>query len=174
MDIDVVFLIVLDFYLVGMRNVNITFRDTMGVFRQGRFVPLVAAVANVVISIALAPSLGIAGVFIGTAVSTAGTLLWMEPVILFRHGFRRSVTPYFARYWVYFVMTMAMAAITGLAASIFTVNNIWTFLGRMAICLVIPNAMIVAVFSRTQEYKTLVGMVKGYIGRRLRRRGAAA
>lgn len=163
---DVVMLIVLNFYLVGMRNVNITFRDTMGVFKQGRFVPLIAAAVNIVVSILLAPSFGMLGVFIGTAVSTVATLFWLEPVILFKHGFKRSVWPYFTKYIAYLVVTIICCVATKGVCDLLTVNNIGTFIAKLFICLVVPNVIIIIVFMRTKPFKTLTATVLGVIRRK--------
>ena len=170
----VVMFIVINFYTTGMRNVNITFRDTMGVFRQGRFVPMMAAVVNLVVSVWLAPIWGILGVFVGTLVSTITTLFWLEPLILFRHGFHRNVGPYFARYLVYALATAAASAITGWAASIFTAINIWTFIGMLFMCLIIPNFLFILLFARTREFYTLYATVMRVIVRRMKRKRAVA
>lgn len=166
----VVFWVVLNFYLVGMRNVNITFRDTMGVFREGRFVPIIAAVLNIGISILLAPIFGLAGIFMGTTISTAISLLWMEPWILHRYGFKRSVWPYFGKYFLYLATTAAATVLTQLASSVFAVNSALTFLGRLALCLVIPNLIILGLFWRTAGCRALMEMLRHTLLRKLRRR----
>ena len=163
---DIVMLIVLNFYLVGMRNVNITFRDTMGVFKEGRFVPLLAAAVNIVISILLAPSFGMLGVFIGTALSTITTMFWMEPMILFKHGFKRSVWPYFTKYIVYLLVTILCCVATRGLCDLIPENNIGTFIAKLFICMVVPNVIIIAAFMRTQSFKALTSTVMGVLRRK--------
>lgn len=162
-------LIVLNFYMIGMRNVTTTFRDTMGIFKEGRFIPLLAAVVNIGVSVWLAPMLGIEGVFIGTIVSTVTTLFWMEPIVLFKYGFKRKATPYFTRYLLYFLATVAAAYLTRLASCIFTELNVFTFLGMTLICMILPNLIFVLCFARSKEFYAIYGIVVGRIMRMIKK-----
>lgn len=171
LSLPVVFWIVLNFYMTGMRQVNITFRDTMGVFREGKYVPMMAAIINVVVSIWLAPTLGLEGVFIGTAVSTVSTLLWLEPLILHRYGFKRGCAEYFVKYAAYFLTTALSCWVTKLACdAVFPVNTILTFIGRLFFCLVIPNAIMLGIFWKTKDCHMLRNMVMGVLKRRSHRK----
>lgn len=166
---DIVLLLVLNFYLLGMRNTCITFRDTMGIFRQGRFIPLSGALINVIISILLAPSMGIAGVALGTTISIAATMLWLEPIVLFRHGFHRSPGQYFVKYTLYLVMTAVAAFVTQLICDLLFGSNygIGTFILRMILCLIVPNAIFFAAFSRTESFRQLKSMIMNTLKRRI-------
>ena len=154
-----VFFIVLNFYLVGMRNVNLTFRDTMGIFEQGKFIPIASAIVNIGVSILTASQWGLIGAFIGTTVSMLTTLVWMEPVILFRHGFKRNVWPYFAKYLLYFASTVLATAITWLIASLLPDGSILYFAGKLFICMIVPNAVFLLLYGRTKEFKALYSKV---------------
>jgi len=167
--VQVVFWIVLNFYMTGMRNVNITFRDTMGVFQEGKYVPMIAAGVNIAASVWLAPIYGIAGAFMGTAISTVGSLLWLEPIILHKYGFKRSSLPYFGKYALYSAATVLAAYATELAASLFAGNTIAAFLGKIALCLVIPNALFLGLFGWTRDGRALGQMVFGVLRHRLKR-----
>jgi len=167
-----VILIVLNFYMMGMRNVSNTFRDTMGIFRQGRFIPLMAAVVNVIASILLAgpAGMGLDGVMLGTTICLVGVLVWLEPVILFKHGFKRSPGMYFLKYIIYIAVTAGACYVTNLLCTLVDNGSIWTFIAQMGICLIVPNAIFAVIFMRTKEARALFGMVKGVLGRKLRRK----
>ena len=147
-----VFFIVLNFYLVGMRNVNLTFRDTMGVFKEGRFVPIISAIVNIGVSILTASRWGLIGAFVGTTVSMITTLVWMEPVILFKYGFKRSVWPYFGKYLLYFASTVLATIVTWFIANILPASFIG-FIGKMIVCLIVPNGIFLLLYGRTKEFR---------------------
>ena len=147
-----VFFIVLNFYLVGMRNVNLTFRDTMGVFKEGRFVPIISAIVNIGVSILTASRWGLIGAFVGTTVSMITTLVWMEPVILFKYGFKRSVWPYFGKYLLYFASTVLATIVTWFIANILPASFIG-FIGKMIVCLIAPNGIFLLLYGRTKEFR---------------------
>ena len=76
----VVLIICINFYVSGMRRVNITFRDAMGLFWYDRYKPLAEAAINLIASICLAKQWGIAGVFIGTFISNMMTGFWWNHI----------------------------------------------------------------------------------------------
>ena len=170
LDQTMVVFIVLNFYLVGMRNVNTTFRDTMGVFEEGKFVPIISAIVNIVISILTAKAFGLIGAFIGTTVSMLTTLVWMEPVILFKHGFHRSPLPYFAKYIVYFGVTLLTALLTNFLAGLLGDGGLLVFAGKFLICMIVPNAIFYLLFHKTAEFQLLARQVKSVLGRKLGRK----
>ncbi|MBQ4289053.1 MAG: oligosaccharide flippase family protein [Clostridia bacterium] len=169
-----VFFIVLNFYLVGMRNVNLTFRDTMGIFKEGRFIPIISAAVNIIVSIITTKIFGLIGAFIGTTVSMLTTLVWMEPVILFKYGFKRNVMDYFVKYVMYFGATVLATVITYFIASIFPEGRILYFLGKLIVCAIVPNVVFFALFGRTVEFKDLFSRVKNTLGRRFLKKKEAA
>jgi len=175
MELPIVFLLVLNFYLLGMRNTLITFRDTMGIFREGRFIPLSCALINIVVSILLAPSMGVAGVALGTTISIAVTMLWLEPIVLFKYGFKKKPWKYFIRYALYLIITAVACAVTKLVCDAIFGDNMGfgIFVLRMVVCMIVPNVIFLAVFFRTKEFRELKGMVMRVIGRKLGKKEAA-
>ena len=173
---DIVLLLVLNFYLLGMRNTIITFRDTMGIFRQGRFIPLSGALINVVVSILLAPKLGVMGVALGTTISIVATMLWLEPIVLFKHGFQRSPGSYFGKYFLYLAITALAAFLTQLICDLLFSGNysIGAFVLRLVICIIVPNGIFFAVFSRTKAFRELAGMVLRVVKRKIGRKASQA
>lgn len=167
----IVLFLVLNFYLLGMRNTLITFRDTMGIFRQGRFIPLAGAVINIIISIILAPRLGVLGVFLGTTISIMLTMFWLEPIVLFKHGFKRSVLPYFLRYMVYLIVTAATAFGVGLLNdAIFGGVSGWGFIIlRFLVAAILPNLIFFVIFFKTKEFKMLYNSVMRVLKRKLKK-----
>ena len=162
-----IFILVLNFYITGMRNVNTTFRETMGVFREGKYVPITGAVLNLIISIILVNLIGLNGVFLGTTISTFGFLFWMEPYVLYKHGFKRSVLPYFTKYAFFLAVTLAAGLITSLICNlIFARATIFAIAGRLLFCLIIPNLIFYFIFRRTKEFSMLRDTVMGVIRRK--------
>ncbi len=164
-----VFFIVLNFYLVGMRNVNLTFRDTMGIFKEGRLVPIISAFVNIFVSIITAKQWGLIGAFVGTTVSMLTTLVWMEPVLLFKYGFQRSVRPYFMKYLMYFASTVLATVVTWLIANLLPSSFIG-FIGKMFVCLIVPNAVFLLLYGKTKEFREVYQRIMGVLLRKLKRK----
>jgi len=91
----VVILVVLaNFYLLGQTYVLDVVKSAAGLYDQDKWVPLVQSVLNLGISVVLGLRIGLAGIFVGTLVSTLVPLL-AKPVILYKSVFAISSTRYF-------------------------------------------------------------------------------
>lgn len=101
LDRTVLALILANFFINGMRRITATYREAQGLYWYDRYKPIAESVINLGISIALAKSIGMAGVFIGTLVSLIITSFWVEPYVLYKYGFSRSLRQYFKKYLRY-------------------------------------------------------------------------
>lgn len=73
------FFLVINFYQEGMRASILTFKDAAGIYYQDRFIPIIEAAINVIISMVLASRIGITGVFIGTIISSGVVYFYSYP-----------------------------------------------------------------------------------------------
>ncbi len=156
----VVFLIVLNFFATGMRQATLTFRNAFGLFWYDRYKAIAEAAINLVASIILVQKIGIAGVFLGTLISTMTVDFWVEPLVLFRHGFHRSPVPYFSRYVGYTVLTFAAGALTWYCCSLVAGPSLVSFAVKCIICLLVPNLLFFLIFHRTKEFQYIISMIK--------------
>ena len=160
------YVLVLNFYLYGMRRPVLTFRDATGAFWNDRFKPIFESIINLVASILLAKPFGIAGIFLGTLVSTVTTSLWVEPMVLYHNVFYAHMRKYFARFFSYTAVGLVICVITTWLCSHVGYSLI-SILPRALICLTVPNLLLLGVFYRTKEFqyfrrlgKTILGKVK--------------
>ncbi len=159
-----VFVLCVNFFLNGMRNATLTFRDSMGLFWYDRHKAVAEAVLNLGLSLLLVNWLGLTGVFLGTLLSMALTSLWVEPYVLYKHGFHKSCAGYFGRYILYVVVIAAgWLATDWLCRELVVVgiNDLWQILtGRLVLCIVAPNAWFLIVYGRSREFRFLLGKAK--------------
>jgi len=153
---DVTFILCLNFYLTGMRQASIVFRESLGLFRHDRYRPLAEAAINLVMSIFLGIHIGTAGVFWGTAISTITTSLWMEPHMLYKHCLKSSSVTYFLRYGIYATVTFLLwFEIDFLCKKI--AGTPWMIcIKRLVLCLIITNFLYLLLYHRMKEFQLLV------------------
>jgi len=96
-DYKIVIVLVLCFYFTGLRNSVLLFKDALGLYWQDRFKAFFEAIINLIVSILLVLKFGVIGVFLGTLISTLTTCFWIEPYVLYKHGFKKSSISYFSR-----------------------------------------------------------------------------
>lgn len=150
-----IILLVVNFYLTGMRTgVNI-FKNSFGLFWNDRYKPLIESIINITASLLLVRKWGIDGVLMGTIISTVTTSLWIEPYVLFKYGFEKKVTNYFKIYFKYILATICISAIVLCVSMNINQAQHIDFIIRVAICLTIPNFLITIAFFRTSEFRSI-------------------
>lgn len=144
--------IVINYYISGMRQTCQTYNTTLGLFWNDRFKPWIEALINLVSSVALARYYGFMGILLGTLISTVTTSFWVEPYILYKHGFNMRLGDYFIRYGQY---TAAILFATGLAfflTGFMVVNSFAMWIVKAILVGMISVCAIVLCFYRKSEF----------------------
>lgn len=162
----VVFVICLNFFITGLRQATLVFRDSLGIFWFDRYKSIANAILNLGISILLAQQFGAVGVFGGTLISALLTSVWVEPWVLYRHSLKCSVASYFLKFFFYF----GVVAVAGVGTH-FLCNMVdggpWKLLlVRLMFCLVVPNVILLVFYCRTSEFRFLLEKVKSLKNKR--------
>lgn len=142
----------LNFYLTGMRQATLVFRDSMGLFRYDRYKAPAEALINLAASLILGKYLGTIGVFLGTMVSTVTTSLWVEPYVLYKHRLKASSLPYFLRYGLYATVTFLLWLAEDRICCYITGNPWVVCILRLLLCFGLTNLAYLALYHRTKEF----------------------
>lgn len=154
-----VLVIVINFYLTGMRKSVLTFKDAFGLFWNDRFKPLFEALINLVASIILVENIGIMGVFIGTTISTLTTAFWIEPYVLYKYGFNSSVRSYFIKYLTYSLLLFIVGSVTWVISNVFSDVTLLGFIGKVIVCAIIPNVLFVMFFRKNTHFQYIMNII---------------
>lgn len=152
---NVVWLIVLNFYVWGMRKAVLLFWNAYGLYWHDRYKPIAECVVNLAASIVLAVRFGIAGILAGTVISTMTTCFWIEPVLLFRHAFQTSSGRFFRDYAVNTVVTLLTLGVVWIVCTMLPAG-IPAFIAKMALCTVLGNAGFLIAYCRRKEFRYFV------------------
>lgn len=164
---DTLLLILLYFYIYSMRRVIFLARDSAGLYQPDRYMPLVETVVNLGLAVLLVQHWGVNGVLVANLVSMLLIPFWIQPTIVYKYIFGRSVKPYFVRYALYFLVMLLGGGLTyGVCRFIPAEWNLWLILlARGVLCLIIPNALNLLIFCRTPEGRSFRILLKGLAGR---------
>ncbi len=165
----IVLLMCVNFYVTGLRQSSLTFRDAMGLYWYDRYKAIFESLINLVVSVILAIPYGIVGIFIGTFVSTMTTCFWIEPYMLFKHGFHANVGAYFRKYGLHTLYTVIIGAGTWYLASLLPELGFLPFVGKLFICAIVPNLCYWLIYGRTEEFRYAVDLLKSRLGAILKR-----
>lgn len=144
----------LNFYITGMRQATLVFRDSLGLFWFDRYKSILEAALNLVISIVLALRFGAAGIFGGTLISMLLTSVWIEPFVLYRY-LGEPLRKYFIKYLTY----TGVGGLTALSVHRLCMGQ--SFVRKGIICMVITNLTWLLCYGWTREFRNICKRIYG-------------
>lgn len=113
------FILVINMYLQGMRIPYSVFKDAAGILYEDRFVPLVESFVNIFASIIFVKLFGLAGIFLGTIVSTMILYSYTFPFLIIKGILKMSIKKYWLTfYWMLATVLMSMNSCEYICATI--------------------------------------------------------
>lgn len=157
---EIVIILAVNFYMLGMQSVIGMYKSTMGLFRYGQYILLITAGINLVGDIILGQRYGVIGIFLATAIARALTNTWYEPLVVFKYGFHKKFRYYLVRYSGYLTLLMITGGVCYGVCSVLQLSLIPRLLVKTLICVIIPNFFFGLVFYRFAEFKYLLRVVR--------------
>lgn len=145
-------LIVISFYLQGMRQAVLMTRDAFGLFDKDKWKPIAEAFINLAVSIVLGIFIGLPGIILGTIISTLTTCFWVEPYVLFKYGFEDSLKGYYIRYILYTLIWVCGYVLCKLICDIIVYESLIGFILKAIICFAVTNVLFFACTFKTKEF----------------------
>lgn len=156
----VVFLIVFIFLMYGLMEPIEAVKNAAGLYKPDKYVPLIAAIVNMIISILLVKPFGICGVFLGTIISTLSFSFWIRPIIVYKIIFKENCYKYFIDILLKFLSIFLVAFLCYyLGELLFKEYNLKNLIGRGVICIIIPNVLFFVIMRKSKEFKYLVNII---------------
>ena len=157
------FLVLLIFLLTGFQECINTFTNATGLFWDTRLKPIFECVINIGVSLVLAYFIGLPGVFIGTLASFVCTF-WVSPRVVFKKQFQRSVAGYFLRFALYMFLALIMGFGTDLLCGLLATDYLFLdVVIRAVVCLILPNALWILIFFKTEEFTYCLELLKNLL-----------
>lgn len=163
-DKTVLFVLVVNFYMEGMRASVNTFKEAAGIFHEDRKIPLLEAGINLVVSIVLAKLMGAAGVFLGTIISMGIVYLYSYPKYVCKPLFDMSYGQYVGKTVEHLLVLLVTLGITEGCTLIMKTWNSWLqfFAGGVA-AVVVFHGVFLGLYGRSREMKYYLGLVKNKV-----------
>ena len=160
---EIVLILCINFFINGMRQAVLIFKESMGLFWYDRYKAIAEAMLNLVISILLVMHFGVVGVFVGTFCSTMLTSVWVEPYVIYKYRFKKSVSKFLVKYTGYVGIMAAVWGITEYCCRFVYGQTIYVLVLKLLICLTVPNILLWFVYRNTVEWRELWNLLKRII-----------
>ena len=159
----VLIVLVLNYYAKSMRSCHMIFKEAAGIYYEDRYVPLLESVLNIVASLILLKYFGLAGIFMGTIISSLALYCISYPKYVYKKLFNRSYLNYTKETLGYLSIFLVLAVITFKISRLIVINN--AFLSLIINCLiavVIPNLVLLIIFWHTDNFKYYLNLLKSF------------
>lgn len=146
------------FYIKSSQTMNEAFINAAGLFTRDRIRPLIESALNLVISVVLAKEIGIAGVFIGTCVSSLLTCYWRQPYLLYKHIFKNSPRHFIINQIIWVVLTCIMCFVAQMVCKNIPIT-LFGFIIRLFVCGIGINLVYLVLWHRSAAFRYFFAIV---------------
>lgn len=162
--IDVVVAMVFCFYISNIITPVWVYRETMGLYRETKYLMLIAAIINLVLSIVLGILFGLSGIIIATGLARILTTVWYEPKILFNKKFGENVNTYYFTQMKYIAQTLICVDVAYLCTFHVSICFLGMLYKVMMTCIIV--IVVFVLFNRkTKEYMYVKRMIRDILSR---------
>ena len=152
---ELLIVITIALYITFIYNSIAIYREAGGIFRETKYVTLIEAICNIIISIVLGNIYGIVGIIAGTLISKACTRMWYEPYIIYKKIIKDKPLKFIKFNIVALLMTIILIGLCTLICG-FSSKITWiTLIIKMIVCTVVINGAIYVLVHPLEEYKYL-------------------
>ena len=166
LNVQVVSIISLNYLLAGLGFASAIFRDAYGLYRYGKFRPLIQGLINIILSIIMGIYLGLIGIFIATMISYFLTIFWFEPYMVHKRVLEQSLIRYFIRYVVEVIAILLVAAIAYFSIAYIPIAGGGGFILKAFMVGVIAVAGIISISLFDKNHKYFVQLIFSKFRRR--------
>jgi len=160
-NIEIVVVIIINFYTSNVRQAIWAYRETTGIFSQTKFITLVTAILNLVFSITLGIYIGLFGIVLATIIARLLYAWWREPQILFWHCFKRSPSEYYKKYIFNFLFFIVNSIVIYSVCDLIIIDNlVINLIVKVCICICGYNVVYALVYWKTEEFRFLLNKLQ--------------
>lgn len=162
-----VVIICLNFYIINMLLPVDAIKASSGMYYQDRYIPIIQALINIVLSILLGIKYGLNGILLATTICKLATVNWTKPLTLYKYVFESSS-------WYYFKMVIENCLLVCLSICIFILikpyicfeSTFLQFISNGLISCTIYLLLAFIFYKNKDEFKYLKDLLIGKIKRR--------
>jgi peptidoglycan biosynthesis protein MviN/MurJ (putative lipid II flippase) len=159
---NIVILFVIYFFVHKWCDMLYVYQEAKGLWWENRFVPIIAAIVNLITNLILVNIIGLAGILISTIVSVLFIYDFGYAKVLFSNYFniKNAFKEYIFKQVKYLTTTIIVGIITYAICLIIKQNTLIYFVLKMSIVTIIPNILFLLIYKNSIEYKEMMRFLK--------------
>lgn len=158
----IVFTIVLQLYVRGVHYAAFSYRVTCGLFVQSKYVPIFTSIINIGLSIYWGKLWGIFGILLASSVARVLTFGISDPVLVYKHIFKKSPIAYYFRYFLYGGIVVLCYFVSDFVTKYITIGGWLGFILSFVVYSVIFNGVFALCTFKTKSFEYLKNVFLSY------------
>lgn len=156
-------LICILFYLNNIENFFTTYKSSMGLYWYDRYRPIIAGVADLILSLILGSFMGFDGIILGTIIVYIFINIWYEALIIFHHGFNKSVRKYIVSTVFRLILIFSMMGLSLFITGFIPGKGLLNMLARGIVSLILAAAVLLLLYHRNKYVINSIRAIRIYI-----------
>lgn len=135
-----------------------SYREATGMYRQTKYVMVITAIVNLMVSVVLGRMIGLAGILFATSIARISTYFWYEPKLLFAQFFHEKVSLYYRGIFKNMLITGIVAGACWFSVGKIEVSNWLGFIAKTGLVGAFSLLFTVLLYSKDPYFSTLKDM----------------
>lgn len=157
---DIVICVTIYFYILCLAEGGVMLRETTGIWKEGMWVSIVEAGANLILNILLAKILGLYGIALATILTVGFINIPLENYFVFKGYFKGLYKDYMKRLLIYAVETALIVGVSYFICIKIQIVNTWTMIVRIAASGLIPAVLFLLVNFKNEGLRNVLNLIK--------------
>ena len=142
----------------------IMFREATGLYKRVRWIMLICAFENLLLSIILGRTYGAFGIILASFISKLTTTFWFEARLLHKEIFKDKQYKYYLKMISNVVTMLLFGFVTYLISSKINVTNLLVWLVKGCVCTIMINVLYLLRYLRNDDFKIIRKKISGTLG----------
>ena len=146
-------ILVINFYINGIKQASNIFKEAAGIFYEDRFVPLIESIVNIVFSLIFVKFFGLAGIFMGTICSSLVLICYSYPKYVYNGVLKDKILNYFKIHIFYAFICTILFIITKYICGYIVVDSIIVeLIIKGILCVVVINLLYLLIVRKNNDF----------------------
>lgn len=154
------------FYVSNMHYPSYTYRTTAGLFVYGKYVPMAAAVLNIILDFVFGMRWGLSGIIWASTIARILTYELVDPFLVFHRVFHKSAKKYFATYFLMGGLVLALGFASYEIVSFIPLTGFRGLIVSVIVFSICYNSLFFLMTFRTKSAQSVFNRFRGIIRNR--------
>lgn len=137
-----------------------TYREATGLYIRTKYVMLIAAIVNLILSIILGKLFGVGGILLASAIARLSTYFWYEPLLLFKEYFEKPVKEYYIPIYINIFIMAIVILVFNQVFSNFIVTSWSVLILKTTFCGFATSVLFLLIYSKSEGFKIILDKIE--------------